>query len=296
MHDVLNAFLLVYAGLFPIVNPVGSAPIFLGLTAGCSDDERNVLARRVAINSVFLLIGSMFIGSHLLVFFGITLPVVRIGGGLVVATFGWKLLQSGVDADNKSATAAARESTQVDAFYPLTMPLTVGPGGISVAIALGSQRPAAGSDVTHLLLLAGAAIVGIVAAIIVVLVLIVGAVLAAIALPAYQEYVARSKTSEALVTLAPVKVAVAAFHGEHGRCPVNDDEGFQPADGYADGAINAVRIGRFDNGHCGVEAELTVPGNAALDGKLLWLDYNGAGHWECSGEPDDTYLPRECRG
>ncbi len=163
MHDVLNAFLLVYAGLFPIVNPVGSAPIFLGLTAGCSDDERNVLARRVAINSVFLLIGSMFIGSHLLVFFGITLPVVRIGGGLVVATFGWKLLQSGVDADNKSATAAARESTQVDAFYPLTMPLTVGPGGISVAIALGSQRPAAGSDVTHLLLLAGAAIVGIVA-------------------------------------------------------------------------------------------------------------------------------------
>jgi len=144
--------------------------------------------------------------------------------------------------------------------------------------------------------LSGCAIVGIVAAIIVVLVLIVGAVLAAIALPAYQEYVARSKTSDALVTLAPVKVAVAAFHGEHGRCPVNDDEGFQPADGYADGAINAVRIGRFDNGHCGVEAELTVPGNAALDGKLLWLDYNGAGHWECSGEPDDTYLPRECRG
>ena len=87
----------------------------------------------------------------------------ELGGGLVVATFGWKLLQSGVDADNKSATAAAREATQVDAFYPLTMPLTVGPGGISVAIALGSQRPAAGSDVTHLLLLAGAAIVGIVA-------------------------------------------------------------------------------------------------------------------------------------
>ncbi|WP_369349380.1 GYF domain-containing protein [Stenotrophomonas sp. JAG2] len=144
--------------------------------------------------------------------------------------------------------------------------------------------------------LSGCAIVGIVAAVIVVLVLIVGAVLAAIALPVYQEYVARSKTSEALVTLAPIKLAVAGFHGEYGRCPVNDDEGFQPAESYADGAIGAVRIGRFDNGHCGVEAELTVPGSTSLDGKLLWLDYNGAGHWECSGEPDDKYLPLECHG
>src|SRR3990170_1967720 len=95
MFDVTNAFLLVYAGLFPIINPVGSAPIFLGLTAGCTEAERNTLAWRVAINSIFLLAGSMFVGSHLLVFFGITLPVVRIAGGLVVAAFGWKLLQSG---------------------------------------------------------------------------------------------------------------------------------------------------------------------------------------------------------
>jgi type IV pilus assembly protein PilA len=144
--------------------------------------------------------------------------------------------------------------------------------------------------------LSGCAIVGIIAAVIGVLVVIVGAVLAAIALPVYQEYVARSKTSEALVTLAPIKLAVAGFHDEYGRCPVNDDEGFQPAESYADGAIGAVRIGRFDNGHCGVEAELTVPGSTSLDGKLLWLDYNGAGHWECSGEPDDKYLPLECRG
>ncbi len=163
MPDIFNAFLLVYAGLFPIVNPVGSAPIFLGLTAGCSDAERNVLARKVAINSIFLLIGSMFIGSHLLVFFGITLPVVRIAGGLVVAAFGWTLLQSGADADDRRATAAEHQSAPVDAFYPLTMPLTVGPGGISVAIALGSQRPAAENDWSHLLMLGGAAIAGIVA-------------------------------------------------------------------------------------------------------------------------------------
>lgn len=163
MPDLFNAFLLVYAGLFPIVNPVGSAPIFLGLTAGCSDAERDVLARKVAINSAFLLIGSMFIGTHLLVFFGITLPVVRIAGGLVVAAFGWKLLQNGVDADGQRAASAAQQSAQVDSFYPLTMPLTVGPGGISVAIALGSQRPAGHHEWSQLLTLAGAAIAGIVA-------------------------------------------------------------------------------------------------------------------------------------
>jgi multiple antibiotic resistance protein len=95
MTDFANAFLLVYAGLFPILNPIGSAPIFLGLTSSCTEGERNALARRVAINSVLLLTGSIFIGSHLLVFFGITLPVVRIAGGLVLIAFGWKLLHNG---------------------------------------------------------------------------------------------------------------------------------------------------------------------------------------------------------
>ena len=94
MTEFTNTVLLVYAGLFPIVNPVGSAPLFLGLTAGCTEAERNSLARRVAINSILLLAGSLFVGSHVLVFFGITLPVVRIAGGLVLIAFGWKLLQS----------------------------------------------------------------------------------------------------------------------------------------------------------------------------------------------------------
>src|SRR5712672_3069024 len=92
---VTNAFLLVYAGLFPIVNPVGGAPIFVGLTRRCTDDERDALARRIALNSFFLLFGSLLGGSYVLEFFGITLPIVRIAGGLVVTATGWNLLQSG---------------------------------------------------------------------------------------------------------------------------------------------------------------------------------------------------------
>jgi multiple antibiotic resistance protein len=162
MTDFINAFLLVYAGLFPIINPIGSAPIFLGLTSSCKEAERNTLARRVATNSFLLLAGSMFIGSHLLVFFGITLPVVRVAGGLVLIAFGWKLLHGGAELEGQPL-ADAEHSAAVDSFYPLTMPLTVGPGSMSVAIALGSQWPAGSPELSQLAILGGSAIAGIVA-------------------------------------------------------------------------------------------------------------------------------------
>ncbi|SRR5258707_6114730 len=163
MTDFANAFLLVYAGLFPIINPIGNAPIFLSLTSACTEAERNALARSVAINSILLLAGSMFIGSHLLVFFGITLPVVRIAGGMVLIAFGWKLLHNGAELEDQRAAGAESQSSAVDSFYPLTMPLTVGPGSIAVAIALGTQRPAAPLAWPQLALLGGSAIAGIIA-------------------------------------------------------------------------------------------------------------------------------------
>lgn len=162
MSDLTNTFLLVYAGLFPIVNPIGGAPLFLGMTSAYTEAERHLLARKVAINSGLLLAGSMFVGSHLLVFFGITLPVVRIAGGLVLVAFGWRLLHSGVLADAGPEASAEHTTGEVESFYPLTLPLTVGPGSISVAIALGSQRPSA-PDYSELALLAAAALAGIVA-------------------------------------------------------------------------------------------------------------------------------------
>ena len=162
MNDFSNAFLLIYAGLFPIVNPIGGAPLFLGLTAGFSEAARHRLARQVAINSVLLLAGSMFVGSHLLQLFGITLPIVRVAGGLVLISFGWKLLHSGIHVDDAHQSGSTQGSGEVDAFYPLTLPLTIGPGSIAVAIALGSQRPSAAS-VPELALLGGAALAGILA-------------------------------------------------------------------------------------------------------------------------------------
>ena len=158
-NAIANAFLLVYAGLFPIVNPIGGAPIFLGLTRHCTDRERDALAVRVAFNSLFLLLGSMFVGSYVLEFFGITLPIVRVAGGLVVTATGWNLLQAGNQGDDDRADH--RPVTPTDAFYPLTMPITVGPGSIAVAITLGSQRPR--GALTEIAVLGAAAVAGLIA-------------------------------------------------------------------------------------------------------------------------------------
>ncbi|MBI3701209.1 MAG: MarC family protein [Afipia sp.] len=163
MNGAVNAFLLVYAALFPIVNPVGSAPIFLRLTMPYAVDARASLALGVARNSFLLLLGSLLVGSHVLEFFGITLPVVRIAGGLVVAAFGWQLLHAGEEPDDKRSAATSPPAASTETFYPLTMPLTVGPGSISVAVTLGSQRPVAADSVADLALLGGGAIAGIAA-------------------------------------------------------------------------------------------------------------------------------------
>jgi multiple antibiotic resistance protein len=142
VNEIASAFLLTFAGLFPIVNPIEAAPFFFGMTAGLSSAERTVLARKVAINGFALLLGSMVLGPYLLEFFGIRLPVVRIAGGLVVTALGWKLLTQEDWSDHANSGVPAGGRRKVGSFYPLTMPLTVGPGSMSVAITIGSRKSA----------------------------------------------------------------------------------------------------------------------------------------------------------
>jgi multiple antibiotic resistance protein len=150
VNSVLSAFLLTFAGLFPIVNPIEAAPFFLGLTAGMSSAERAVLARKAAINGFALLLGSMVLGPWLLEFFGVELPVMRIAGGLVVTALGWKLLSQESWSDHGSSGVQPGVERKVGSFYPLTMPLTVGPGSMSVAITIGSRKPATESHLTDM--------------------------------------------------------------------------------------------------------------------------------------------------
>jgi multiple antibiotic resistance protein len=138
MVDAVNSLFLILSALFPLVDPLSGSPLFLALTRECSPHERREIARRVAWDSFFLMIGSYLIGSHVLAFFGVSLPVVQVAGGLVVVGLGWTLLME------KEALPAQSQMTQPQdtirrSFYPLTLPLTVGPGSISVAVTLGAN-------------------------------------------------------------------------------------------------------------------------------------------------------------
>ncbi|MEO8028990.1 MAG: MarC family protein, partial [Bryobacteraceae bacterium] len=135
----LRTAFLVVAALLPIINPPGAAPIFLSMTTGLDQSQRKRMATRVGMNALILLVVAMFIGSYVLAFFGISLMAVRLGGGLLVMASGWKLLNSDntAEPDRAGATPSNSEAQLASrAFYPLTFPLTVGPGSISVAVAL----------------------------------------------------------------------------------------------------------------------------------------------------------------
>ena len=159
-----NAVLFTVGALLPIVNPLGSAPIFLSLTADLPGDARHRLAIVVARHAFLLLMAAMLIGSYVLALFGISLPIVRVAGGLLVTASGWRMLNddSRPSSDPKPVDTWEREVAR-RGFYPLTFPLTVGPGSISIAITLGARAPGRGMAPIGVLIanLAGAAIVSL---------------------------------------------------------------------------------------------------------------------------------------
>ena len=146
--SLVGAFLLAFPALFSIVNPVGTSLIFDEVTKGRTRENRATLAWKIGLYSLLILLGSLLLGSYILAFFGVSLGALRVAGGLVVAYRAWGLLMDPEAQEHRKADdAAPAERADEDddiAFFPLTMPFTTGPGSISVAIALSSQRPAMG--------------------------------------------------------------------------------------------------------------------------------------------------------
>lgn len=132
--------------LLPIINPLSGAPVFMA-TAGGHANVIQKLAKQVAINCFTVLVVSMLVGTYVLEFFGISLPIVRLAGGLLVAATGWRMLNSNDDDDVRNAVAHSQSSPLSEAdivrrsFFPITFPLTTGPGSIAAAIALGAKLP-----------------------------------------------------------------------------------------------------------------------------------------------------------
>ena len=146
LASLLPTLIVVPLTLLPIINPLAGAPVFMA-TAGPQKADIRRLARQVAINCWFVLVGSMLVGTYVLDFFGISLPIVRIAGGLLVASAAWRMLMSSDDDEVRSAVARTQPASLSEAeivkrsFFPITFPLTTGPGSIAAAIALGAKLP-----------------------------------------------------------------------------------------------------------------------------------------------------------
>lgn len=141
----MTTFLLAFGALFSIVNPLSGAFIFLGATRELELRARAQVSRWISIYSFAIMAASLYIGAYVLSFFGISIPVLRVAGGIVVAMMGWKMLNEPDATEQRRSETPSPRSVDVSpsrlAFYPLTMPLTTGPGTISVAISLGAGRP-----------------------------------------------------------------------------------------------------------------------------------------------------------
>ncbi|WP_322031375.1 MarC family protein [Paraburkholderia sp. J76] len=143
IESLISDILFGFTGLISIINPLSGAFVFLDRTATLTDEERRVLAKRVAVNAFFVLVVAFFVGTPILHFFGISMEALRIGGGLAVAVSGWQMLNAPepepalVDHPVKPMSPS---SAAGKAFFPLTIPFTTGPGSIATAIALNANR------------------------------------------------------------------------------------------------------------------------------------------------------------
>jgi multiple antibiotic resistance protein len=153
-------FVLTFSALLPLVNPLGSALIFLGLVGAEPIPVYRSLARHIAINLILFFAVIDLLGSAILRFFGISLPIVEVSGGLVIAAVAWSLLnQESSDPSKEKMQAAAQaqadhptESLRQKTFYPFTFPITAGPGCIVVMLTLSArtpQRPIAANLLAH---------------------------------------------------------------------------------------------------------------------------------------------------
>ncbi|MEH6765459.1 MAG: MarC family NAAT transporter [Aequorivita antarctica] len=145
----MDIFLYVFAALFSVINPLGTVPVFVGLTSDESTQERNRTSILTTVNVIAILIISFFAGTYLLAFFGISLNALRIAGGMIIVTSGFALL-TGTFSKHKGMKNK-RVQKDLDkrekfSLTPLAIPMLAGPGSISLLITF-NQKYQESSDI-----------------------------------------------------------------------------------------------------------------------------------------------------
>lgn len=169
---VWTAFLLAFSALLPIINPLGSALVFLGVVGSAPPALYRSLARRIAINNILFLGAFELLGSAILNFFGISLPIVQVAGGMVVAAIAWGVLN---ENDSDAGVRRKKEESEqpgdllfhdfkAKLFYPFTFPITSGPGTLVTMLTLSahiSSRKLSANLLGHLGIFAAVVVVSV---------------------------------------------------------------------------------------------------------------------------------------
>ena len=133
-------FISSFMALFPVANPVGTGFIINGFLSGLDRSERRSIVRRIAVNYLLIGIGSLAIGHFVLSLFGLSLPIVQLGGGLLICKTALQWLgdsdASTGSAPDKSVDPISVRNLESRVFYPITFPISIGPGSISVIFTL----------------------------------------------------------------------------------------------------------------------------------------------------------------
>lgn len=148
----MDIFIYLFAALFSVLNPIGTVPIFVGLTQDYSASERSKTSLVTSINVFIILIISFFVGQYVLTFFGITITALRIAGGIIIASSGFSLL-NGKFSKNKGINKKVEKEVQNRqniSLTPLAMPMLAGPGSISLLIAYYQELLGPEKEITPL--------------------------------------------------------------------------------------------------------------------------------------------------
>lgn len=151
IHDFIYTFVSSFIALFPVMNPVGSGFIVNGFLEDLDDTHRNLYIKKIITYSFLIGIGSLLAGHFILLIFGLAIPVIQLGGGLIICktAIGW-LSSSETDSEstqNKQKTIDELNLQDIERklFYPITFPISIGPGSISVIFTLMAAASVKGS-------------------------------------------------------------------------------------------------------------------------------------------------------
>lgn len=150
LQKKMENFLYLAVALFSVLNPIGTIPIFVGLTQGYTKNERSNVALTASINVCIILLISFFIGQYVLTFFGITINALRIAGGIIITNSGFSLLNGKFSKNkgiNKKVEKEIQERQHI-ALTPLAMPMLAGPGSISLLIAYYKELETSNNMIT----------------------------------------------------------------------------------------------------------------------------------------------------